>query len=480
MLSGVIVLIASQLGACARYQQYQPAPLAPNSEVSAYTGRRLDDPALARSLAAHGIASHDSAWDSYQLAFAALYFRADLVEARRALTAARAGEITAGVRPYPGVTATVDRAAKADEGHSTPWSFSLAAGLTFERGGKRSARVARARAATLAAQLRLESIAWQAVESAREEAATAIGAGIDLSDASAETTALRSVLERLRGRYGEGQISRVDLARSETDVQTAAVAATQAALARTGARAALAHALAVPLSQVEQLRLRRDARNGCAVIDSLPIDSLETVALRTQPIVGAALADYEVAEGDLRIQIAQQYPDIVVGPGIAWEQGVRRWILSLALPGIATDRARGPIVEATARRAVQAVRVRVVQDSILAAVDSSVAACQHTRHEVAVADSLVRASNEQFAVTRGAYHRGEIGLTEIALTQLAQVRAQRVQHQALQHGFAAGISLENSVGVWFSDPQIDWRDIAVPADDSVHLDNKTPGTVRDE
>lgn len=468
-------MLAIQFGACARYQHYQPAPLAPADEASAYAARRLDDPVLARVLAAHGIPTRDSVWDSRQLALAALYFRPDLTEAERALAAAHAAEITAGVRPYPSVTITADRAAKADEGHTTPWSFSLASGFTLERGGKRGARIGRARAITLAARLRLESTAWQAIASARQAGVAALGADVDLVDVRAETTSLRAVLELLHGRYSEGQISRSDLARSETDVQTSSVAATQAAGARVDSRSALARALAVSVRQVDQLPIRADSRAACVAIDSLPVDTLETLSLRTLSVVGAALADYSVAEADLRVQIAQQYPDVVLGPGIAWEQGVRRWILSLGLPSIAIDRARGPIAEAVARRAVQAARVKLVQDAVLAAVDSGVATCRHVQREIVVADSLVRTSNEQVALAQAAYQRGEIGRTEIAVAQLASVRAERTRHQAAQRALAAGVALENATGLWLSGPSIDWRDIVIPPDDSVHSGRASSG-----
>lgn len=462
---GILVL---QLGACARYQRYQSAPLAVSSEATVFAARRLDDPVLARTLAAHGVAAHDTAWDSRQLALAALYFRPDLTEAQRVIAAARAAEITAGVRPYPSVTATTGRASRVTEGRSTPWSFSPTFGFTLERGGKRDARIARARAATLAAQLRLESTAWQAVVDARVSTLTAFGADVELADGRAELAQLRIVLSLLRVRYNEGQIARTDLARAETDVQLAAVASTQALRARADARAALAHALGVPVREVDTLSLRPDTRSACVAADSLPTNSLEALGLRTRPEVGVALADYAVAESDLRVRIAQQYPDIVLAPGLAWDQGVRSWVLSLALPGIPIDRARGPIAEAVARRAVQAARVMVVQDSVLAAVDSSAAACRTADREITVADSLFRASDEQLVLARSAYQRGEIGKTEIAIAQLARMRAERPRHQAAQRRMAVGAALENATGVWLSGAPINWQDLIMPDDSLSH------------
>ena len=465
-LRSVIIAIAIQLGACARYHAYVAAPVSATDEAGEYEARRLDDSALAHVLAAHAGPVANNKWDSRALALAALYFRPELKEARHSLLAARAGEITAGVRPYPSVTATANRAAKADEGHPTAWSFSLTTGITLELGDKRGARISRARAFTLAAQLRLETAAWQVISATRRAASTALATEIDLADARAESSQLRSLLELLRARYNEGQIARADLARSEIDVQTGSVAITQASRARSDARSALARELAVPVREVAQLQLVADPRSACAVVDSVPREAIATQALRTLPIVGAALADYAVAEGDLRIQIAQAYPDIVVGPGIAWEQGIQRWILSLGLPTVPTDRNRGHILEAEAHRAAQAARVTVVQDSILAAVDSSLAACRHAYHEITVVDSLVRASSEQLGLARAAYQRGETGRTEIAFAQVALTRAQRARNQAIQREFLDGIALESATGAWLSGPPVRWDDLLMPEDNT--------------
>ena len=76
---------------------------------------------------------------------------------------------------------------------------------------KHSVRIARARSATLATQLRLESTAWQAAVDARASALTAFGADVDLADGRAEQAQLRTVLSLLRVRYREGQIARTDL-----------------------------------------------------------------------------------------------------------------------------------------------------------------------------------------------------------------------------------------------------------------------------
>ena len=455
-----LIILSSALAACRGYRSYTPAPVDTSAHAATYEARRLDDSKLLAFLTAHGAAADGGATPS-ALGLAALYFRSDVSESRALVTAARAGEITAGTRPYPSASATLERSASS--GNSSPWTLSLATGITFETGGKREARLARSRAFTLATQLRLQSTAWQLAQEARVAAVSSVAAEGDLADAAAEVGTLRVLLDLLRARYAEGRISLADLAQAETDVQIATVAEAQARRARTDARSALARALAVPLPAIERLPIREEPRSGCEPAESPRTDSViatfDTTALRQRYDVGAALADYAVAEADLRLQLAQQYPDLVIGPGIAWDQGVGRWLLSLGSNAIPLNRNRGPIAEAEARRVARAAHFAFVQDSVLAQVDSAVAACRDVHAEIAAADSLVAATRERLRLAQAAYARGETGKTEVAFARLAVVRVTRVQRQALQRRQRVGAVLEAAVGRWSSVPAIRWPEV---------------------
>lgn len=465
----LLPLLAGTSG-CIGYVHYAAAPLDPRREVETYGARRFDDPALIRFLSHHGAPPVETGFTPAALALAALYFRADVVAAREAVRAARAAEITAGTRPQPSARGTVERAARAGEGGSAPWTVSLTTGLTFETGGKRSARLARARAFTLASELRLQATGWQLAQEARRAAVAALGAERDLAGAEAETAQLRAVLVLLRARYAEGRVSLAEIARAESDVQASVVSLAQVRRTRTDARIALARALGVALSRVLAVPLRpgalADAAPACEVVGAGagadPAGTLRAVALRERYEVGAALADYAVAEAELRSALARQYPDVNIGPGIAWNQGTLRWLLELGTPSIPLARNRGPIAEALARRAQQAAQATLVEDSVLAQVDSAVAGCRDLRGELAATDSLVAASTEQLRLTEAAYGRGEIGQAEVALARLAVVRVTRARFQAVLRQQAAGVALEAALGRWRTEPGIRWPALVEP------------------
>jgi outer membrane protein TolC len=433
-----------------------PQPgLDPTRAAGEYSARRLDDSAVTALLGRAGDPPTDSGWDETQLALVALHFRGELPAALATVAEARAGERTAGVGVPVGVDGSVTRTARPVETATSPWTETLSATLTIELGGKRAARRARARAATLAARLRAEATAWQIAGDTRRAVVDARAADLAVADARAETDALRALAALLHGRYREGSLSTVDVARADADAQTAAVGVVDAERARTDARLTLARAAAVAYDRVDTLRLRATEPSSCDLVDTLDRtsarrvrDSLAVVALRGRPDVGAALADYAAAEADVRLAVARQYPDLTIGPGILWDEGIPGWVLGVGLPSRGSARQRGPIAEAEAVRAEVAARARLLQDSVMAAIDSSVVACRGVRGGARSADSLVVVMQRQLDAVSAAYDRGEIGRTEIAIAELALIRARQTARVAAARGAGAGAALDRAVGRW--------------------------------
>lgn len=448
------------LCACGRFQPYTATPIAAMDEPERFQGRSLDDSGLARLLTVQDAALTDaSAWTPRQLALAAVYFHPSLREAAAAVTAAKAAEITAGAPPDVSASAEVSRAARTDEGKSTPWSVTLTTGLTFETGGKRSARIARARAFSLASLLRLEATGWQIGSAAERAAVRAVGADRELADAESERSALAELVGLVRARYAEGRVSLADVAQAEQEARAATVAVAQLARQRTEARLDLSRTLGTPLRAVDSLVLTAGSLRACDGSAGMRFDTVDAVALRARADVGAAIAAYAVAEADLRVEVARQYPDLTIGPGIAWDQGVMRWILSVGTPGIARGLQRGPIAEARARRAVEAARVASLQDSVLIAVDSAVAVCRDASREVLATRALITTTEESLRLARAAYQRGETGRTEVAFAELALLRARRAGHLAAQRALDSAVAVEAASGVWPGDgPR--WPDLS--------------------
>jgi outer membrane protein, heavy metal efflux system len=447
-----------QVAACAHYQ---PAPVNQPAVTTTYNARHLADPGLLDYLQVAGSNPSDSGWSSRDFALTALYYQPELDRARADWGVAVAGEITAGARPQPKVGAEVERNFAGGAGEP-PWGLTFIGEFTIEFGGKRGARIALARAKTAVAGVSIWETQWRTLEVSRAAAFNAIVAEQDLRDARAELEALLQLEPLVQARYEEGSATNADLAQIQTEIQTAALGVAAAEQASLDALAGLSKVVAIPIDQLSGTSVVPDSISGCRDLGALPRDSIQTLAVQSRWNVGLALAEYQVSEADLRVEIAGQYPDLNLSPGLRFDHGISRWLIGFALPSLPLNGNRGPIAEAEARRVASAVRVAEVQESVLADLGAARSGCVGARAGLAAADSLAAAIEGRTEVARGAYERGEMSRTEVAFIELAKIRAIRARHAAEQRYMAAGMALEGAAGVWLTDPSFHWPDPTIP------------------
>ena len=437
--------------------RYQPQPIEPDAHAAAFRVRRLDDPSLVAWLERYGGAPVTGRWTDRQLATAALAHRADLERARRDWLAARAGAVAAGARPAPGAEVGVERAVGGrDDG--PPWVVSLAGLFTFELGGKRAARIQAARARETAAEAELARTMAGVLERVRQAALAVRHAEASRDEALTALDLLRQVEGHERARFAEAALGSGEVARTAAEAAAARTdVAVQSGEVRRS-RAALAAALAVDPEQVRPLSLDPSAPAACAWGETIGADSLAALALVRRAEVARALADYALAEADVRGRVAAQYPDLELGPGFIWDQGVHRWTLAMALPALLAVRARAPIAAAEADRHAAAGRVAEVQDALLTGVASALEGCRAATIERSVADSQRVAAERGAALVRAAYDRGEAGRLELARAELVRIRAGAAERAAAREVERSGLELELAAGHWHDQETAPWPD----------------------
>jgi outer membrane protein, heavy metal efflux system len=460
----VWLLLTLTTAACARYH---PQPVDPAVFPAAYRERRLDDSTLVAYVARWSEAPRQPRWSDRQLALAALMLRPELARARAQWRAARAGERSAGARPQPGAQADVERAVSGSDGQQSPWVVSLAGLLTVELGGKRGARLQQARARTAREESELQLTFWRVVQETRTAALNATLAAAELEGAHRELRAVARILGFERERFAEAALTSSELARTGAELQQSRAAIATAERTLLEARARLAGLIGLPPSALDSVEVMVPPVAGCQRIDSLGSDSLGSLALSQRAEVGRALAEYAGAEAALHLQVARQYPDLDLGPGFIWDQGVHRWTVALAAPGLLAFRTRAPIAEAVAVRSAAAAHIAEVQDSVLVEVNVAVAACRGGRLEQVGADSQVVAARGALALAEAAYQRGETTRLDAALAQLGVSRAERASRAADRTARSAALALEAALAVWSGAAGDRWpdprQDINLPA-----------------
>jgi outer membrane protein, heavy metal efflux system len=431
--------------ACAGCVRYQPRPLDPTTHTAEVFRRDLQDSALMAVVTRHAGRPVANRWTDRQLALAGLSLRSDLRRLRAEWRAAEAAERTAGERPGIGVQGEVERRVGGREVED-PWVVGVSGIVQLELGGKRGARLQAARAGATLAESRLVATSRAVAVETRLAAAGLIHALADAADASEEVRTLEKVHLLEQSRFAEAALDASELARTSTEIQNARLAQAQAEHAVLTARAALAAAMALPARALDSLVPSLDSPNRCASLDSIGPSGFTAEAVQGRTEVATALAGYAVAESRLRLEVAHQFPDLALGPGFVWDEGVHRWALAFALPALLGSRNQGAIAEADASRGVAGLHVAEVQDSVLADVDMAIQGCRGAALELSAADSVVAAAERLQRREREAYERGETSGLEPARAELQLLRAQRAERAAERRLTQASLELERAAG----------------------------------
>lgn len=418
--------LAAALGACATYTT---RPVAPAAVQAQFERRSLADPALSRWLDSHAPAA-SGRWNLDRLTWTSLFYNADIRVAQARWKAARAAAITAGARPNPQLDASFEYNRDAGPGEEA-WTRGLSLGIPLETGGKRSARIAAAIARAEQARLDLAEAAWARRQQVR---LALVGLLAPAAALQAQAAAQEGRLRLMQRRIELGLAGRPDLTQLRLVSQATAAEAADARRDVHESRTALAAAVGVPVGALASVRIDLDDVEQPVPPDRLPAVTLQREALLHRPDVLAALAGYQAAEGDLRLEIARQYPDVTLGPGLLWDAGAAKWTLGLSLALPLLDRNRGRIAEARAHREEAAAQVLKVQADALAELEQSRAtyaasldALRAAQAQVDNAHALVGVA--QRALAAGTGTRSEVLGAEAELAA-AQARRQRALMQA--------------------------------------------------
>lgn len=426
--------------------KYHPQPLSPEVSAAAFGRRTLADSALTAFLATYD-STHSAQWDPQRLALTAWYFRPDLEVQRRAWRTAQAAAVTAGMRPPIGINGSVEGADNAGPFES-PWTVTLGLVFRLELGGKRGARIAAAQARALVAELQARVVAWEIASDVRSAALSVVQGDSSVSSWSRRVASSQEVADQVARLYQADAIgqSTVDQAASEVKLAGSELAVAKAQVI--GSHATLARLVGVPSSAIDTLRIDASGAVGCGWTESRSLEDLRALALRRRYEMGVVLAEYAVAEADLRVQITKQYPDLEIAPGYSWDQGLHRWIAALALPNLLLNRNKGPIGEAIARRNQVASSVESTQQTVLSQVEVAYAQCRATAQQLAATQQLVDALRARERTSRAAYERGETGRFESMGLALAVTDAESSLLAARLRRAVTGSELERMTGIW--------------------------------
>ena len=194
---------------------------------------------------------------------------------------------------------------------------------------------------------------------------------------------------------------------------------------------------------------------------AVPSDEARRLALLSRADILAAIAQYAASQSALQLEIAKQYPDVHLGPGYEFDQADNKWSIgpSVTLPVL--NQNKGPIAEASAKRAEAAAMFNALQAHVLADLDRAVAGYLVARQKMGDADALRANLLQQEKTAQAMLEAGEISKADLAAVRLqisasalARLDAQAKSMLALgQLEDAMQTSLGVSVSAWQASPR---------------------------
>lgn len=441
------VLLTLPILGCAA-QVYRPQPLEPAKVASELGQRRSDDADLRAFLERHGypVAKWPpAAWDLAGLTLMAIYFHPDMEVARAKLDVQRAAEITAGQRPNPrGGPVLQHHTSQGNASTDSPWSIGVGLDIPIELGDKRAARIARAEQLSAEARDAIGETAWKVRSRLRQSYVAVYAAEQTAALLKRELAIHEQEVAMLEGRQKAGEASPSEVTLARLRLQQTRLAADAAAGKIQAARASLAQSLGLPFGQADAMKLRFGTITD-GEFPPLPEKAAQQAALQNRLDLRQGLARYAAAEQALRGEIAKQYPDLDLSPGLLWDQG--DWVNSLGalvlLPIL--NRNEGPIAEAEANRKLAAARFKSLEAGVFAELATARVKFDAALKSWATAKKLIAQEKGRIEETKKLIAFGEADTLSLVEAQVEMIAAERAELQTRIAAVEAWGGVEDAV-----------------------------------
>jgi outer membrane protein TolC len=426
---------------------YHPQPVSPEKTAAAFDNRSLTNENLHAFLETNHVAapSPGDSWNLKALTLVAFYYQPALAEARVRWTAVEATKITAGERPNPTVSVTPGYDSQIP-GNFSPWLVTLNFDVPIETAGKRGKRLAQASHLSEAARWNFVSAAWQTRSRLRAALLNLYAARETESLLSRQESAQSNVVRLLEGQFAVGAVSSYEVTQARVALGTTRLARQDAAGQSAQARVQLANALGLPLRALDGVKF------SFAGLDQFPGEltkpEVRRQALLNRADVRGALAEYAASQSALQLEIANQYPDVHLGPGYGWNTGNagdNQWTLGLSLTLPVLNQNQGPVAEAKAKRAEAAAHFLTVQTTAISEIDSALAGYNAALQKSATAQALLGDLQKQLDSVHAQAQAGEVEPLTLASAEAEYATGAQNQLGALVKAQEALGQLEDAI-----------------------------------
>ncbi|HNZ57532.1 MAG TPA: TolC family protein, partial [Methylophilaceae bacterium] len=315
------------------FQKYVTKPVEPATYIAKLERKDPTSAEFNQYLLNNGYAAERlpiQQWGSVELTYCALFFHPSLDVARAQWRSAQSAEATVAERTAPTINGNIAHSDDSDPSKK-PFAFGLSIDIPIDTVNKRNIRIENAQHLSQAAKLEIAQAAWQLRSNITQTLTEYRFNEAQLRLITEEELRRQEIANLYQKRVSAGAASNIELSNAKMQLQTVTSALNTVQQNKLVLRSKLASNTGLPLAKVETMPLELDNKRKS---EDIPDKELQTSALLNRIDIRIALERYATAETKLKLEIAKQYPDIVISPGVAYEFGDNIW--SLGLSGLLT------------------------------------------------------------------------------------------------------------------------------------------------
>lgn len=407
------------------FQEYIAKPLNSAEISEKFAKRNVNDQQFHAFLIANGYAAEQlplQQWGTDDLIYCALFFNPNLDVARAQWRSAEAAKMTAANRRLPNLNTKYGKSNNAND-EISPYTYTLSIDLPIETANKRNIRIENAEHLSEAAKLSIAQSAWQ-LRSEVSKTLFEYQYNQQLLDLlTKEHTFRQQIVAMFQKRISVGESASTELSRANLLLQEVTTQLNEKQRYQLVLQSRLASSLGLPLNRVAQMQLAQLTDTQYLNPD-LNAD-LQSQALLNRLDIRIALERYAAAEARVKLEIARQYPDIILTPNYTYEFGNKIWALGLS--GIMTfiTKNKMPIAEAKQLREVEAAQFEALQNTVIAEVATASAKLAQSKQLLENQSLLFAQQQDNTRRIERKFEAGEADRLELTYAKLEALVAQK-------------------------------------------------------
>ena len=435
----VFLFTSSVLFGCS-YLPFQAKPINQAAIVTKLVNRTPNSEDFQAYLLKQGYAKQPiTKWGLQELTYCALFFNPTLAVAKAKWVASLATVESSKIKPNPSINGKMSHS-NLKNGDNSPWAFGLGLDLPVDIANKREIQTALASNEAEIAKIDVALTAWQVQHQVAVLLTDYYESQALIALLNKESATQAAIINLLDKRLSLGMIDRREVNTAKLLQQKTMQMLNGIEARATETRGALASTVGLTSVEFDTLPIKpfnisaSNSKNDQALKSALSNSAvsannqpLQTTALLNRLDIRAGLIRYELAENQLKLAVAKQYPDITLSPSYTFEFGDSIWSLGIAslfnLLNKNSSLNASLINEATQLREVEAAQFVALQAKVIGDLSQALAAYSLANQQVAQAENLVQQQSVLDQSLQKQFDSGLIDRLALTSNQLIAINA---------------------------------------------------------